>query len=66
MTSGAEPVPANHDEPGHGGTDAAADTPVVVRRDPRRARNVRTGLLLATVAVFFFVLILLKFGWYGR
>lgn len=66
MISGAEPMPANHDEAGHGGTQAAADTPLVVGRDPRRARNVRTGLLLAAVAVFFFVLILLKFGWYGR
>ncbi|HRP95818.1 MAG TPA: cytochrome oxidase small assembly protein [Rhodocyclaceae bacterium] len=35
-------------------------------RDPRRARNIRTGLLLAAVAASFFVLILLKYGWYGR
>lgn len=65
MTSGTQPMVANHDEAGHDGTGAAARGPVV-RRDPRRARNVRAGLLLAAVAVFFFVLILLKFGWYGR
>jgi hypothetical protein len=65
MTSGAEPMPANRDEADRGGTGVAARAPAL-RRDARRARNVRAGLLLAAVAVFFFVLIVLKFGWYGR
>lgn len=50
---------------GGDGGNVLERTPMTMR-DPRRSRNIRTGLLLAAVAASFFVLILLKYGWYGR
>ncbi len=32
----------------------------MIMTDPRRAKNIRTGLLLAAVAFFFFVMVILK------
>jgi hypothetical protein len=45
------------DVPSHG----ASNNGRINMRDPRRAKNIRTGLLLAAVALSFFIFIIVKF-----
>jgi hypothetical protein len=36
------------------------------QNDERRVRNLRTGLILASVALAFFIGVIVKFYWLGR
>ncbi len=53
MLSVVDGMNPNQAEPGK----VAANKPA---RDPRRARNIRTGLWLAALALFFFMLVIFK------